>query len=190
MDRMLTHLTHLVDDLLDVSRVSQGKISLKKARIALSEVLQSAIEASQHNLDAESHRFIIDIPERSDLARSRSHAAGSGRIQPAQQRRQIYALGRNGFPLRQGPRRHGRDQGHGYGGGHPVEMQPRIFEIFAQVEDHLAKAQGGLGIGLALVKQLVALHGGTIDVESAGQNMGSAFSVRIPIAAEPLAPDA
>jgi signal transduction histidine kinase len=69
--------------------------------------------------------------------------------------------------------------------GIPPQMQSQIFEIFAQVEEHLTKAQGGLGIGLALVKQLVALHGGTIDVESAGQGMGSAFSVRIPIAAEP-----
>jgi signal transduction histidine kinase len=72
------------------------------------------------------------------------------------------------------------------GVGIPLEMQPRIFEIFAQVEEHLAKAQGGLGIGLALVKQLVALHGGSIEVESAGRNMGSTFSVRIPIADEPL----
>jgi signal transduction histidine kinase len=68
MDRMLAHLTHLVDDLLDVSRVSQGKISLKKERIALSEVLQSAIEASQHNLDAGSHRFVTEIPDDADLA--------------------------------------------------------------------------------------------------------------------------
>ena len=76
------------------------------------------------------------------------------------------------------------------GVGIPSEMQPRIFEIFAQVEDHLAKAQGGLGIGLALVKQLVALHGGTINVESAGQDAGSIFSVRIPIAAERATADA
>ncbi len=70
------------------------------------------------------------------------------------------------------------------GVGIPPEMQSQIFEIFAQVEDHLTKAQGGLGIGLALVKQLVALHGGVIAVESLGQDMGSTFSVRIPIAAE------
>ncbi len=62
MDRMLDHLTHLVDDLLDVSRVSQGKISLKKKRVELSEVLRSAIEANQHNLDAENHRFIVEMP--------------------------------------------------------------------------------------------------------------------------------
>jgi signal transduction histidine kinase len=189
---MLTHLSHLVDDLLDVSRVNQGKISLKTARIELSEVLQSAIEASQHYLDAGGHRFITEIPERSDLAGRRSHAAGPGRGQPAQQRRQVHALGRNAISL-------SASSAHGgvaeikvtdTGVGIPAEMQSGIFEIFAQVEDHLTKAQGGLGIGLALVKQLVALHGGTIEVESAGQNMGSTFSVRIPIAAEPLAPDA
>ncbi|MGO4611608.1 ATP-binding protein, partial [Variovorax sp. 2RAF20] len=60
-------------------------------------------------------------------------------------------------------------------------MQARIFEIFAQVEDHLTKAQGGLGIGLALVRQLVALHGGTISVESAGENLGSTFTVTLPV---------
>jgi signal transduction histidine kinase len=63
-------------------------------------------------------------------------------------------------------------------------MQSRIFEIFAQVEDHLTKAQGGLGIGLALAKQLVSLHGGTLGVASAGQDQGSVFTVRVPIAVE------
>jgi signal transduction histidine kinase len=190
MDRMLTHLTHLVDDLLDVSRVSQGKISLKTARIALSEVLQSAIEASQHNLDAESHRFIIDIPseviwleaDHTRLAQVVSNLLNNAaKYTPSGGTVSLSAKAHGGVA---------EIKVTDTGVGIPVEMQPRIFEIFAQVEDHLAKAQGGLGIGLALVKQLVALHGGTIEVESAGQNMGSAFSVRIPIAAEPLAPDA
>ena len=66
-------------------------------------------------------------------------------------------------------------------------LKAGIFEIFAQVEDHLSRAQGGLGIGLALVKQLVTLHGGVIDVVSAGEGQGSMFSVRIPIASEPSA---
>ena len=68
------------------------------------------------------------------------------------------------------------------GVGIPAELQAGIFEIFAQVEDHLSKSQGGLGIGLALCKQLVALHGGTIDVASAGLNKGSTFTVVIPLA--------
>ena len=70
------------------------------------------------------------------------------------------------------------------GVGIPPEMQSRIFEIFAQVEDHLTKAQGGLGIGLALAKQLVSLHGGTLGVASAGQDQGSVFTVRVPIAVD------
>jgi signal transduction histidine kinase len=190
MDRMLAHLTHLVDDLLDVSRVSQGKISLKKERIALSEVLQSAIEASQHSLDAGSHRFITEIPDNAiwlDADHTRLAQVVANLLNNAAK----YTPSGGTVSL----------SAHVHGGmaeikvtdtgvGIPSEMQPRIFEIFAQVEDHLAKAQGGLGIGLALVKQLVALHGGTIDVESAGQDKGSSFSVRIPIAVELATADA
>jgi signal transduction histidine kinase len=184
MDRMLAHLTHLVDDLLDVSRVSQGKISLKKERIALGEVLQSAIEASQHNLDAEGHRFIIEIPSDAiwlDADHTRLAQVVSNLLNNAAK----YTPPSGTVTL---SARADGDMAEikvsDTGVGIPSEMQPRIFEIFAQVEDHLAKAQGGLGIGLALVKQLVALHGGTINVESAGQDAGSIFSVRIPIAVE------
>ncbi|MDI1364751.1 MAG: hybrid sensor histidine kinase/response regulator [bacterium] len=184
MDRMLTHLSHLVDDLLDVSRVSQGKISLKKQRIALSETLQSAIDASQHNLDAGNHRFIVDIPSEaiwldadqtrvaqivSNLLNNAAKYTPSGGVLT------LSARASDGFA---------EIRVADTGVGIAPEMQPWIFEIFAQVEDHLAKAQGGLGIGLALVKQLVALHDGTIQVESAGKDMGSTFSVRIPIAVE------
>jgi signal transduction histidine kinase len=184
MDRMLVHLSHLVDDLLDVSRVSQGKISLKKERIALSEVLQSAIEASQHNLDAGSHQFITDIPSEpiwleADHTRLAQVVANllnnAAKYTPPGGTVSLTASLRGGMA---------EIKVTDTGVGIPPEMQPRIFEIFAQVEDHLAKAQGGLGIGLALVKQLVALHGGAINVESAGHNMGSTFSVRIPIAVE------
>jgi signal transduction histidine kinase len=189
MDRMLAHLTHLVDDLLDVSRVSQGKISLKKERIALGEVLQSAIEASQHNLDAEGHRFIIEIPSDAiwlDADHTRLAQVVSNLLNNAAK----YTPPSGTVTL---SARTDGDMAEikvsDTGVGIPSEMQPRIFEIFAQVEDHLAKAQGGLGIGLALVKQLVALHGGTINVESAGQDAGSIFSVRIPIAVEPATAD-
>ncbi len=186
MDRMLTHLSHLVDDLLDVSRVSQGKISLKKERIALSEVLQSAIEASQHSLDAGCHRFVTEIPEEPiwlDVDHTRMAQVVANLLNNAAKYTPpggtvslsaAVIAGRVEIKV--------TDTGVGIA----PEMQPRIFEIFAQVEEHLAKAQGGLGIGLALVKQLVALHEGSIDVESAGQNLGSAFTVRISVAAEAL----
>jgi signal transduction histidine kinase len=190
MDRMITHLTHLVDDLLDVSRVSQGKISLKTKRIALSEVLQSAVEASQHYLEAGGHRFVTEIAsdpiwldaDHTRLAQVVANLLNNAaKYTPSGGTVSLTATARRGMA---------EIQVSDTGVGIPPEMQPRIFEIFAQVEDHLAKAQGGLGIGLALVKQLVALHGGTIDVESAGQDMGSTFTVKIPIAAEPSTVDA
>jgi signal transduction histidine kinase len=184
MDRMLTHLSHLVDDLLDVSRVSQGKISLKKERIELGEILRSAIEASQHNLDAAGHRFVFEPPRQAiwldaDHTRLAQVVANllnnAAKYTPPGGAVTLSARAHDGVAeIRV------TDTGIGI----PPEMQSRIFEIFAQVEDHLAKAQGGLGIGLALVKQLVALHGGAITVESGGENMGSTFTVRIPVIAE------
>jgi signal transduction histidine kinase len=188
MDRMLTHLSHLVDDLLDVSRVSQGKISLKKERIELGEILRSAIESSQHTIDAGGHHFTTDIPSEAiwleaDHTRLAQVVANllnnAAKYTPPGGAISLSASGRDGVA---------EIKVSDTGVGIPAEMQSRIFEIFAQVEDHLTKAQGGLGIGLALATQLVTLHGGTIEVVSAGQDMGSTFSVRIPIAAEPINP--
>ena len=183
MDRMLTHLSHLVDDLLDVSRVSQGKISLKKERMELSEALRSAIEASQHNIDAGGHQFTVNIPNEAiwldaDHTRLAQIVANllnnAAKYTPPGGRIVLTAVARDGVA---------EIEVSDTGVGIPPEMQSRIFEIFAQVEDHLTKAQGGLGIGLALVKQLVTLHGGSIQVASAGDGLGSTFSVRIPTVA-------
>jgi signal transduction histidine kinase len=183
MDRMLTHLSHLVDDLLDVSRVNQGKISLKTERIQLSQILQSAIEASQHYIDAGGHSFTTNIPDEAiwlDADHTRLAQVVANLLNNAAK----YTPEGGAISL-------SASSGQGMaeikvsdtGVGIPAEMQSGIFEIFAQVEDHLTKAQGGLGIGLALVRQLVTLHGGTIDVESAGEGKGSTFSVRLPLAA-------
>lgn len=184
MDRMLTHLSHLVDDLLDVSRVSQGKISLRKARIELTDVLNSAIEASQHNLDASKHTFTAQMPAEPiwlDADLTRLSQVVSNLLNNAAK----YTSDGGTVTLTavvDGAMAEIRVSDTGV--GIPPDMQSRIFEIFAQVEDHLTKAQGGLGIGLALAKQLVALHGGTLGVESAGPDQGSTFTVRVPIAAE------
>ena len=183
MDRMLHHLTHLIDDLLDVSRVSQGKISLKKEKVELGDVLRSAIEASQHNIDAAGHRFITDIPTEAiwleaDHTRLAQIVANllnnAAKYTPPGGTVSLTAKTHDGMA---------EITVVDTGVGIPPEAQSKIFEIFAQVEDHLAKAQGGLGIGLALVRQLVALHGGTIAVESAGEGQGSTFTVRVPILA-------
>ncbi|PHY14117.1 hybrid sensor histidine kinase/response regulator [Caulobacter sp. B11] len=187
MDRMLTHLSHLVDDLLDASRVSQGKIALKTERVELGEVLRSAIDASQHNLDAGGHRFITDLPsepvwlwaDHTRLAQIVSNLLNNAaKYTPAGGTVSLSARA-----LDDAVTISVSDTGVGI----PVDMQSKIFEIFAQVEAHLAKAQGGLGIGLALVRQLVTLHGGTIEVESAGPNLGSVFTVRLPLEAVPPA---
>jgi len=181
MERMLDHLTHLVDDLLDVSRVSQGKIVLKKARIELGEVLRSAIDASQHNLEAGGHSFVTDLPDgpiwldgdHTRLAQIVSNLlSNAAKYTPSGGTVSLTATASDGWATITVA-----DTGVGV----PADMQSKIFEIFAQVEDHLGKAQGGLGIGLALVKQLVSLHGGAITVTSAGKNRGSAFTVRLPV---------
>jgi signal transduction histidine kinase len=185
MDRMLTHLSHLVDDLLDVSRVNQGKISLKKARLDLREILRSAIEASQHNIDAGDHRFTTEFPEEPiwlDADHTRLAQVVANLLNNAAK----YTPPGGAVSLSAGIRDGVAEiRVSDTGVGIPPEMQAGIFEIFAQVEDHLTKAQGGLGIGLALVKQLVALHGGGIDVQSAGHGAGSTFIVTLPIAAGP-----
>ncbi|MFY8142519.1 MAG: hybrid sensor histidine kinase/response regulator [Caulobacter sp.] len=183
MERMLDHLSHLVDDLLDVSRVSQGKISLKKQRIELGDVLQSAIEASQHTIDAARHQFVVETPQvpvwlEADHTRLAQIVANllnnAAKYTPP------------GGVITLAAAVDGRTvtiKVSDTGIGIPEEMQSKIFEIFAQVEDHLGKSQGGLGIGLALVRQLVALHGGAITVDSDGEGQGSTFTVRLPILA-------
>jgi len=190
MDRMLVHLSHLVDDLLDVSRVNQGKISLKKERLDLREILRSAIDASQHNLDAGAHQFTTDMPEEPiwlDADHTRLAQVVANLLNNAAK----YTPPGGTVSL---SARACEDVAEikvsDTGVGIPPQLQSGIFEIFAQVEDHLTKAQGGLGIGLALVKQLVALHGGTIEVQSAGRDMGSIFTVRLPIATASASTDA
>ncbi len=181
MDRMLEHLTHLVDDLLDVSRVSQGKIVLKKERIELGEALRSAIEASQHNIEAGGHTFVIEVPreaiwldaDHTRLAQIVANLLNNAAKYTPPGGKVLLTAG-----LRDGMAEIAVSD---TGVGIPHEMQAKIFEIFAQVEDHLGKAQGGLGIGLALVRQLVALHDGSIAVESPGEGKGSTFTVRLPI---------
>jgi signal transduction histidine kinase len=184
MDRMLSHLSHLVDDLLDVSRVNEGKIVLKKERIALGEILTSAIEASQHHIDQSGHTLVTDIdtgPIWLDADHTRLAQVVGNLLNNAAK----YTPA--GGTVTLSAHRHGavaEIRVSDTGVGIPSELQAGIFEIFAQVEDHLSKSQGGLGIGLALCKQLVALHGGSIDVASAGLNKGSTFTVTIPLARE------
>lgn len=181
IDRQLTHLTRLVDDLLDVSRISEGKISLKKEQVELSEIVQSAIEASQPNLDDGGHAFTVDMPAEpirleADLVRMAQVLTNllnnAAKYTPPGGNIALRAI---------------RDDDHVQievrddGMGIPPDMQSRIFQKFEQVEAHRGNANGGLGIGLSLVRQLVELHRGSIAVASAGEGAGSTFTVRVPL---------
>ena len=183
MDRQLSHLVRLVDDLLDVSRVSQGKVELRKEQIALSELLKTAIEASNPLIGAGRHELILDLPDAevwldADLTRlsqvvsnllnnAAKYTPEGGRIVLSARRDRdevLISVSDNGI-------------------GIPADMLPRVFDLFTQVRDNLDRSRGGLGIGLALVKQLVEMHGGSIAAESAGSGKGSSFRLRLPVAA-------
>ncbi len=184
MDRQLKHLVRLIDDLLDVSRVSQGKIELRKERILVGDVIGAALETSRPLIDAARHTLTLDMPQErlwldADLMRLAQVIANllnnAAKYTPEG--------GRIGVTVR----REGQNAAilvSDNGIGIPEGMQGTVFELFAQVDHHLDRARGGLGIGLALVRQLVGLHGGSVEAQSAGAGTGSTFIVRIPLADE------
>lgn len=184
MDRQVAHLSRIVDDLLDISRIDQGKIELRRERVELQSVLEFAIEASQPQIDRNRHTLATDIldgPTWLDADPTRIAQIVSNLLNNAAK----YTP--PGGQIRLGARAAGGfvdieviDNGIGI----PDEMKSKIFELFAQVKTPTTRAQEGLGIGLALVKQLVELHSGTISLESSGPNLGSTFKVRLPILGE------
>jgi signal transduction histidine kinase len=186
MDRQLVHLVRLIDDLLDVSRVSQGKIVLQKETIAIQDVVGSAIEASRPLVDTAGHSLTVDMPSAPlliDADQTRLAQVISNLLNNAA--KYTPAGGHLGISVRTV----GADvliEVSDDGIGIPPDMQSKVFQLFAQVDDHLERAQGGLGIGLALVKKLVALHGGTVEATSAGVGRGSVFAVRLPAGSSPL----
>ncbi|MFZ6184173.1 PAS domain S-box protein [Nannocystis pusilla] len=182
MERQLGQMVHLIDDLLDVSRISRGKIELRKDRVALGQVLQSAIETVQPLIERHRHELTVESPpepvfveaDAVRLAQVFANLLGNaakftppgGHICLTIERRA------GGVAVRV------KDDGIGI----EPEMLPRVFDLFAQVTDTYERSQGGLGIGLSLVKQLVEMHGGTVEARSGGLDMGSEFTVCLPIA--------
>jgi CheY-like chemotaxis protein len=189
MDRQLSHLVRLVDDLLDVSRVSQGKIELRKARIALSEVIKTAVDASNPLILTGRHELKLDMPDAPiwlDADLMRLSQVVSNLLNNAAK----YTP--EGGAILLSTRREGNEAVvtvSDNGVGIPSDMLPRVFDLFTQVRDNLDRSHGGLGIGLALVKQLVEMHGGSITAESAGPGKGSAFRLRLPVDLAPASPD-
>ncbi|MCK7593032.1 PAS domain S-box protein [Pseudomarimonas salicorniae] len=185
MDRQLNQMVRLVDDLMDVSRISTGKLQLRVERVALATVLQSAIESSRPLIQQMGHELSVDMPERpimlevdptrmaqvflNLLNNAAKYSEPHSRIWVRAEQEQDEAV----ISV--------RDAGIGI----DSEQLPRVFDMFSQVERSLEKSQGGLGIGLNLVKRLVDLHGGRIEARSAGLGQGAEFIVRVPVLVEP-----
>ncbi len=181
MERQVQHLVRLVDDLLDVSRVMRGKIVLRKEPVELASVLARAVETAQPLIEAQRHELTVEIPPEplpveadpvrlsqvvaNLLANAAKYTDRGGRIELTARRHGDQAVLRV------------RDTGIGIA----PHLLPRIFELFMQVDHATTKAQGGLGIGLTLVKNLVEMHHGTVEAQSAGLGRGSEFIVRLPL---------
>lgn len=189
VDRQVRQMTRLVDDLLDVARITRGKINLRMERITLTSVVQGAIEAARPLVERAGHRLDVLLPEQSIwleadptrltqvllnlLNNAAKYTSRGGCIA-------IEARLEGGDAVVQV-----RDNGIGIPAGHLA----MVFEMFSQVAPALERSQGGLGIGLALARGLVELHGGRIEARSEGPGKGSEFTVRLPAAA-PVQPPA
>ncbi|PLC48021.1 hybrid sensor histidine kinase/response regulator [Pollutimonas subterranea] len=181
IERQVFHLARLIDDLLDIARISEGKISLRKQRIELKSILQSAIETSQPNFDAAGHTFTAQFPDEPVWLEADHTRLAQVVANLLNNAAKYTPPGGTITLVARCPSNHVEIEVKDNGIGIPHDMQASIFEIFTQVADHQNHAAGGLGIGLALVQQLVALHGGSIAVQSGGPGSGSTFVIKIPL---------
>ena len=183
MERQLKHLVRLVDDLLDVGRITSGKLQLRTQRVVLADALETAVESTRNQIEAHGHQLVMDIraqelaveadPDRlvqvftNLLANSAKYTERGGRILVTLERQDdaaVTTVTDNGI-------------------GIPPQSVGEVFEMFSQLGNRPARSEGGLGIGLALVQRLVQMHGGTVSAESAGAGKGSTFTVRLPLEA-------
>jgi CheY-like chemotaxis protein/two-component sensor histidine kinase len=181
MERQLSQMVRLVDDLMDLSRVSRGTIELRKERIDLAKIVQQAVETSGPAIEAAGHHLAIDLPTSpiyldADLTRmaqvfsnilnnAAKYTESGGLIRVSAQRHVDEAV----VSI--------KDDGVGI----PPHMLPNVFDMFTQVDRNLDRSQGGLGIGLSIVKRLVEMHGGSVAAHSDGEGLGSEFVVRLPV---------
>jgi PAS domain S-box-containing protein len=184
-ERQTGHMARLLNDLLDVSRVTQGKIRLQKVQISISEAIEDAIAATGPLMAAKGHRFSLKLPAgaltleadplrltqvfSNILNNAAKYTPPGGEIEMTVVREQDEALIRL------------RDSGAGI----TPELLPRVFDLFVQAERSPDREQGGLGIGLTMARSLVAMHGGCIEARSDGPGRGSEFTVRLPLLGTP-----
>ncbi len=193
MDRQLEQLVRLVDDLLDLSRVTHNRLELRMGPVDLASVLDQAVQACRPLAEAAGHDVQVALPR--ERVRLRADAVRLAQVFGNLLNNSCKYTGPGGR-IRVTAERQGSDvlvTVGDTGAGIPPDKLAGIFEMFAQVDRSLERSQGGLGIGLTLVKQLTEMHGGTVEARSAGEGQGSEFVVRLPITdegAEPVAPAA
>jgi signal transduction histidine kinase/CheY-like chemotaxis protein len=183
MERQVNHMVRLVDDLFEISRITRGKIELRKERVEIETVVRNALEASRPLIDAAGHALTLHIAS-APLIVEADPVRLAQVIANLLNNAAKYTDPNGQISLTIAERDGGavisvRDSGTGI----PAEMLPRVFDLFTQFDQGTERAQGGLGIGLTLVKSLVELHGGVVSVTSAGRGQGSEFQVRLPLAA-------
>jgi len=188
MERQITQMVRLVDDLMDVSRISRGKLELRKERVPLAAVLNSAVETSRPLIEQMGHELSVTLPKQPlivDADMTRLAQVFLNLLNNAAK------YGDRGGHIQLNVERQGSDvvvSVKDTGIGIAADQLPRIFEMFTQVDRSLEKSQGGLGIGLTLVRRLVEMHGGRVEARSEGAGKGSEFVVRLPLVIEASKP--
>jgi len=180
IERQVGLMTRLVDDLLDVSRITSGKITLQRSPISVREILTQAVEAARPPADGRGQALEVDVPE------------DAGRVDgdPVRLAQAVGNLLDNAIKYTDDGGRirlHARVEAdevvivvEDSGVGINPELLPHVFDLFIQADRSLERKQGGLGLGLTLVRRLVEMHGGRVEATSAGQGRGSAFTIRLP----------
>jgi signal transduction histidine kinase/ActR/RegA family two-component response regulator len=184
LERQVGHLVRLVDDLMEVARVTRGRIELRKEAVDLAGMLRSAVETSRPLIEAAHHELIVDLPEEPvtlvadpvRLAQVVANLLNNAAKYTEEGGRIVVSARREGEQAVVSV----RDSGVGI----PIDVLPRVFDLFSQADRTYHRAQGGLGIGLTLVRTLVELHGGTVTASSDGLGKGSEFTVRLPLGLE------
>ena len=188
IEAQVAHLTRLVDDLLDVSRIVRGKAPLKKERVEFAALAERVLEGARPLAQSRGHRLTVALPAQpvhldvdpvrlsqvlhNLLDNAAKYTPDGGRI--------VFDAQVSGPEI--------EIRVHDNGVGIAPDLLPRVFDLFQQGERSLDRAQGGLGIGLTLVKRLVGLHGGSVEAHSDGPDRGATFTVRMPVVAAPPIP--
>lgn len=187
IERQLGQMVRLVDDLLDWNRITHDRLELRRNEVELSSVIQQAVEVARPHIDAAGHHLTVELPDEPiylNADRTRLAQVFGNLLNNSSK----YTRAEGSISLKA---KHNGDEivvtVKDNGAGIPPDKLDSIFDMFMQVDRTAERSQGGLGIGLTLVKRLVEMHGGSIEPRSAGEGMGSEFVVRLPILSEPTA---